>query len=89
MTQARTEPGRAGVATSPPAAADEAAPAPGLRERARSLCSACRRVFGIPDHERYLAHAAIWHPGEPVLDRRAFFARETDRKYARGGARCC
>ena len=62
----------------------------GLRERAISLCSACRQVFGIPDYERYLAHAAVWHPGKPVLARREFFAQAIDRRYGNGsGARCC
>jgi uncharacterized short protein YbdD (DUF466 family) len=46
-------------------------------------------VFGIPDYERYLAHAAWRHPGAPVLTRGEFCAREIERKYGRGGARCC
>ena len=29
----------------------------------RSLCSACRQVFGMPDYERYLAHADGAAPG--------------------------
>ncbi len=61
----------------------------GLRERAGSLCSACRGVFGIPDYERYLAHAAVWHPGAPVLTRRDFFAQAIERKYGKSGPRCC
>ena len=51
-----------------------------LRMRVRSLCSACRSVFGIPDYERYLAHAAERHPDAPVLPRREFFAQSIDRK---------
>ena len=66
------------------------APAQGVfRERARSLCSACRQVFGMPDYERYLAHAAQRHPGAPVLTRSDFFVQAIERKYGRGGARCC
>jgi len=61
----------------------------GLRLRVRGLCSACRQVFGMPDYERYLAHAALRHPGVPVLTRGDFVAREIERKYGRGGARCC
>lgn len=60
-----------------------------LRLRLRSLCSACRSVFGIPDYERYLAHAAERHAGMAVLSRREFFARSIDRKYGKGGMRCC
>ena len=61
----------------------------GLRPRWRGLCSACRQVFGMPDYERYLAHASSRHPGAPVLTRGEFCAREIERKYGRGGARCC
>jgi uncharacterized short protein YbdD (DUF466 family) len=48
-----------------------------------------RQVFGIPDYDRYLAHMAAHHAGEPVLTRRDFFARTIDRKYSRSGPRCC
>ena len=61
----------------------------GLRLRMRGLCSACRQVFGMPDYERYLAHAAQRHPGAPALTRGEFCARELERRYGRGGARCC
>jgi len=60
-----------------------------FRERARHLCSACRQVFGMPDYERYLAHAAERHPGAPVLTRSDFFVQAIERKYGQGGARCC
>jgi uncharacterized short protein YbdD (DUF466 family) len=46
-------------------------------------------VFGIPDYDAYLAHAAARHPGMPVLSRRDFFAQAIDRKYAKNGPRCC
>ena len=61
----------------------------GLRERARYLCSACRQVFGMPDYERYLAHAAERHPGAPILTRSDFFIQAIERKYGKGGPRCC
>ena len=61
----------------------------GFRERARNLCSACRQVFGMPDYERYLAHAAQRHPGAPVLTQSDFFVQAIERKYGKGGARCC
>ena len=61
----------------------------GLGPRWRGLCSACRQVFGMPDYERYLAHAASRHPGAPLLTRAEFCAREIERKYGRGGMRCC
>jgi len=60
-----------------------------LAPRWRGLCSACRQVFGMPDYDRYLAHAASLHPGAPVLTRGEFCAREFERKYGQGGMRCC
>ena len=60
-----------------------------LRDRALALRAAWRQVVGIPDYERYLAHMAEHHPGEPVLARREFFACAIDRKYGRNGPRCC
>jgi uncharacterized short protein YbdD (DUF466 family) len=61
----------------------------GMRLRLRGLCSACRQVFGVPDYERYLAHAAQRHPGAPVLTRGDYCAQEFTRKYGRAGPRCC
>lgn len=49
----------------------------------------CRQVFGIPDYERYVAHAAIHHPNAPILSRREFFAKAIERRYGRSGPRCC
>ena len=62
---------------------------PGLRDYARTLRQGCRQVFGIPDYERYLAHMAVHHPGEPVMSQRDFFAQAIDRKYGKSGPRCC
>ncbi len=70
---------------------------PGAREltaspdglRIRSVLSVFRQVLGLPDYERYLAHAAERHPDLPVLSRAAFCERELKRKYGEGGARCC
>ena len=61
----------------------------GLRLRARSFCSACRQVFGIPDYDRYLAHAAVRHPGGPVLTRSEFCVQAIERRYGKGNTSCC
>lgn len=71
------------------AAAGTDTPDARLRDRLRIVRQACRQVFGIPDYERYLAHMAAHHAGEPVLSRREFFARSIDRKYGKSGPRCC
>ena len=70
-------------------AAAESDASPGLRDRVRYLCAACRQVFGMPDYERYLVHAGKVHPGAPVLTRGDFFAQAIERKYGKGGMRCC
>ncbi len=89
MTAGR-EDGRGAAVLETPGAPAEASDVGGhLLLRLRTLCSACRQVFGIPDYERYLAHAAQFHPGAPVLTRGDFCAQAIDRKYGRGGARCC
>jgi uncharacterized short protein YbdD (DUF466 family) len=71
------------------AAARTDAPDARLRDRLRVVRQACRQIFGIPDYERYLAHMAAHHAGEPMLSRREFFARSIDRKYGKSGPRCC
>jgi uncharacterized short protein YbdD (DUF466 family) len=64
-----------------------------LRSRLIKTAGQVRRaylqIFGIPDYERYLAHAAAHHPGEPALSRRDFSARAIERKYSRAGPKCC
>jgi uncharacterized short protein YbdD (DUF466 family) len=56
---------------------------------ARGIRQICRQLFGIPDYERYLAHAAARHPGAAVLSRRDFCAQAIERKYGKSGPRCC
>ena len=57
--------------------------------RARGIRQICRQLFGIPDYERYLAHASEHHPDAPVLSRRDFCAQAIERKYGKSGPRCC
>ena len=86
---AEREGGRGVAVLETPGTTEEARDEGRLRLRMRGFCSACRQVFGIPDYERYLAHAAQRHPGAPVLTRGDFCAREIERKFGRGSARCC
>jgi uncharacterized short protein YbdD (DUF466 family) len=58
-------------------------------EKLLGVRQACRQMFGIPDYERYLAHAATRHPDLPVLSRREFYARAIEHKYGKSGPRCC
>jgi uncharacterized short protein YbdD (DUF466 family) len=63
----------------------------GLAVRLRGFCSACRQVLGMPDYERYLAHAAATHPQAPVLTRAEYCRLAIERRYGggSGGMRCC
>jgi uncharacterized short protein YbdD (DUF466 family) len=77
---------RRGVMSTP----GDAGPTRGLVfEKLLGIRQVCRQMFGIPDYERYLAHAATHHPDLPVLSRREFYARAIERKYGKSGPRCC
>ena len=58
------------------------------RGQARRAWSWLRLLAGDDAYERYLRHRALRHPGEPVLERAAFCAAETARKW-QGVSRCC
>ena len=64
-------------------------PKDGQPGKARGIRQICRQLFGIPDYERYRAHAAARHPDAPLLSRREFFAQAIERKYGKSVPRCC
>ena len=47
-----------------------------------------RNLTGDDAYERYRAHHARFHGSEPLLDRRAFYLAEQERKWG-GVQRCC
>jgi uncharacterized short protein YbdD (DUF466 family) len=47
------------------------------------------RMLGVPDYERYVAHARTCHPDEPVMSRDEFMRERQAARYERPGARCC
>ena len=57
--------------------------------RAKDVQQACRQIFGIPDYDRYLEHAAVTHPGQPLMSKREFFEQAIDRRYGGSRAGCC
>jgi Uncharacterized small protein len=59
-----------------------------MQKRLNALWNAIRRLSGDDAYERYLAHHAATHPGEPVLSRKEYFRREQERKWG-GIRRCC
>ena len=54
-----------------------------------TFTSLLRRLFGMPDYQRYVTHQHRCHPEAPVLSEKDFIRVELERKYAGGGARCC
>lgn len=47
-----------------------------------------RQLTGDDAYERYLAHHQQYHAGQALLDRRAFYLAEQQRKW-NGVKRCC
>jgi uncharacterized short protein YbdD (DUF466 family) len=52
------------------------------------IAAVTRRIVGVPDYERYLAHVRMAHPDEIPMTEREFF-RERLEGRAKPGARCC
>ncbi len=59
-----------------------------MTARVRLAWQWLRRLSGDDAYERYLAHQVRAHPAEPVLDRRAFYGQELERRW-NGVQRCC
>ena len=58
-------------------------------EALRRVAAVVRRVIGVPDYERYLAHVHECHPGTEPMTRRQFEESRMYDKYSRPGQRCC
>ena len=48
-----------------------------------------RRVIGVPDYERYLAHMRARQPQCEPLTRERFISERLQARYEKPGARCC
>ena len=48
-----------------------------------------RRIIGVPDYDRYLAHMRESHPGVRALTRDEFAHERLCDRYSRPGTRCC
>ena len=53
----------------------------------RGVAIVVRRVIGVPDYERYLAHMRERHPGSVPLTRERFLAERLQAKDERPGSR--
>jgi uncharacterized short protein YbdD (DUF466 family) len=59
-----------------------------LRRRAAAIWGWVRAASGDDAYERYRAHHAARHLGEPAMSRRAFY-EDTQRRKWSGVSRCC
>jgi len=60
-----------------------------VRTALQRAADVVRRVVGVPDYERYLAHVTACHPGTPPMTREEFERSRLEDKYSRPGQRCC
>ncbi|GHE24891.1 YbdD/YjiX family protein [Vulcaniibacterium thermophilum] len=60
-----------------------------LRRAWRAACVAARMAVGLPDYDRYVAHARRMHPERPPMTREEFFRERLAARYGRGRSRCC
>jgi uncharacterized short protein YbdD (DUF466 family) len=59
------------------------------RDRISRAANVVRRIIGVPDYDRYVAHARTHHPGCALMTREEFIQQRLVDKYSRPGSRCC
>jgi uncharacterized short protein YbdD (DUF466 family) len=59
------------------------------RERIERAACVLRRIIGVPDYDRYVAHVNAHHPGAQPMSRDEFVKQRMIDKYSRPGGRCC
>ena len=62
---------------------------PRMRNLWRACVTAARRMIGVPDYDRYVAHLRAHHPDRAVPTYAEFFAERQHARYVGGGGRCC
>ncbi len=55
----------------------------------RRAAAIVRRVVGVPDYDRYVAHVRERHPDTVPMSRDEFERARLEAKYSRPGQRCC
>ena len=60
-----------------------------LKAAWRDTANVIRRVIGVPDYDRYVAHARAHHPDACVMSRDEFMRQRQADRYSKPGARCC
>jgi uncharacterized short protein YbdD (DUF466 family) len=59
------------------------------RERVERAANILRRIIGVPDYDRYVAHLHAHNPDMTPMCRRDFERQRIQDKYSRPGGRCC
>jgi uncharacterized short protein YbdD (DUF466 family) len=59
------------------------------RVRLDRIAAVVRRIIGVPDYDRYVAHARRCHPDQPLMSRDEFMRQRMVERYSKPGARCC
>jgi uncharacterized short protein YbdD (DUF466 family) len=59
-----------------------------LLELLTRIAAVTRRILGVPDYDRYVAHIQAAHPGQAPMTEEEFF-RERLEGRAKPGSRCC
>ena len=59
------------------------------RLRLDRVAGVVRRIIGVPDYDRYVAHARRCHPDQPLMSRDEFMRQRMVERYSRPGSRCC
>jgi len=60
-----------------------------LRTAQKRITDVLRRIIGVPDYERYVAHVRECHAGTAPMSREDFERSRLEDKYNRPGHRCC
>ena len=60
-----------------------------LRSSVRRGAAIVRRIIGVPDYDRYIAHMSAHHPDAVPLTAKEFEITRMNDRYNRPGSRCC
>jgi uncharacterized short protein YbdD (DUF466 family) len=55
----------------------------------RDTANVIRRVIGVPDYDRYVAHLRAHHPATQPMTEDEFIRQRQAERYTKPGARCC
>ncbi len=59
------------------------------RARIERALEVVRRIIGVPDYDRYVAHMHAHHPDAELLSHDEFVRQRLVDRYSKPGARCC